>query len=116
MGLIEREWLVTLGTINLEDVTICQLRFMRQFIHWSISAFVGRLLSAAIAQLGERQTEDLKVPGSIPGLGSFAFCVCGVFEQVFMRESRSCARRAGPQCNAAIARAQGKATVLAFFS
>ena len=26
---------------------------------------------AAIAQLGERQTEDLKVPGSIPGPGSF---------------------------------------------
>ena len=26
---------------------------------------------AAIAQLGERQTEDLKVPGSIPGLGIF---------------------------------------------
>ena len=26
-------------------------------------------ISAAIAQLGERQTEDLKVPGSIPGLG-----------------------------------------------
>ena len=25
---------------------------------------------AEIAQLGERQTEDLKVPGSIPGLGS----------------------------------------------
>ena len=25
---------------------------------------------AAIAQLGERQTEDLEVPGSIPGLGS----------------------------------------------
>ena len=24
---------------------------------------------AAIAQLGERQTEDLKVPASIPGLG-----------------------------------------------
>ena len=24
---------------------------------------------AAVAQLGERQTEDLKVPGSIPGLG-----------------------------------------------
>ena len=24
---------------------------------------------AAIAQLGERQTEDLKVPGSIPGHG-----------------------------------------------
>ena len=27
--------------------------------------------TAVIAQLGERQTEDLKVPGSIPGLGSF---------------------------------------------
>ena len=26
---------------------------------------------AALAQLGERQTEDLKVPGSIPGLGKF---------------------------------------------
>ena len=26
---------------------------------------------AEIAQLGERQTEDLKVPGSIPGLGIF---------------------------------------------
>ena len=25
---------------------------------------------AAIAQLGERQTEDLKVPGSIPGRGN----------------------------------------------
>ena len=31
---------------------------------------IGR---AAIAQLGERQTEDLKVPGSIPGLGIFSF-------------------------------------------
>ena len=29
------------------------------------------MLSAAIAQLGERQTEDLKVPGSIPGGGNF---------------------------------------------
>ena len=27
------------------------------------------MTAAAIAQLGERQTEDLKVPGSIPGLG-----------------------------------------------
>ena len=26
-------------------------------------------IEAAIAQLGERQTEDLEVPGSIPGLG-----------------------------------------------
>ena len=35
-------------------------------------AFAGA--TAAIAQLGERQTEDLKVPGSIPGLGIF-FCL-----------------------------------------
>ena len=27
--------------------------------------------AAGIAQLGERQTEDLKVPGSIPGFGMF---------------------------------------------
>ena len=26
-------------------------------------------MQAAIAELGERQTEDLKVPGSIPGRG-----------------------------------------------
>ena len=32
---------------------------------------------AAIAQLGERQTEDLKVPGSIPGLGMVFFCLVG---------------------------------------
>ena len=29
-----------------------------------------RKTCAAIAQLGERQTEDLKVPGSIPGRGN----------------------------------------------
>ena len=37
---------------------------MIQFIKSSIP-------TAAIAQLGERQTEDLKVPGSIPGGGTF---------------------------------------------
>ena len=30
------------------------------------------LSKAALAQLGERQTEDLKVPGSIPGGGIFS--------------------------------------------
>ena len=29
--------------------------------------------SAVVAQLGERQTEDLKVPGSIPGDGTECF-------------------------------------------
>ena len=32
-------------------------------------AQVPKISQAAIAQLGERQTEDLKVPSSIPGLG-----------------------------------------------
>ena len=34
---------------------------------------------AAVAQLGERQTEDLKVPGSIPGLGIFYRCFFSLF-------------------------------------
>ena len=34
-----------------------------------------RSIQAAIAQLGERQTEDLKVPGSIPGLGRAMHCI-----------------------------------------
>ena len=39
---------------------------------------------AAIAQLGERQTEDLKVPGSIPGLG-ISSCYCSVAIQGHLR-------------------------------
>ena len=35
-----------------------------------MNQFFLRVPAAAIAQLGERQTEDLKVPGSIPGLGT----------------------------------------------
>ena len=37
-----------------------------------IKIYYGRIC-AAIAQLGARQTEDLKVPGSIPGRGNFVF-------------------------------------------
>ena len=33
-----------------------------------------KFAEAAIAQLGERQTEDLKVPGSILGLGMVSTC------------------------------------------
>ena len=53
-----------------------------------VLAFRGR---AAIAQLGERQTEDLKVPGSIPGLGilsrsgSYSFYALGISASVAMR-------------------------------
>ena len=34
-----------------------------------------KIPEAAIAQLGERQTEDLEVPGSIPGLGRAMHCI-----------------------------------------
>ena len=37
-----------------------------------------RRLAAAIAQLGERQTEDLKYNGSIPGLGILSLSCLGV--------------------------------------
>ena len=37
---------------------------------------VDTLVFAEIAQLGERQTEDLKVPGSIPGLGNCYLFSC----------------------------------------
>ena len=40
---------------------------------------------AEIAQLGERQTEDLKVPGSIPGLGIFIFSFLGFLQDAIAR-------------------------------
>ena len=41
----------------------------------AVSTASAVLHRAAIAQLGEHQTEDLKVPGSIPGLGMvFSWC------------------------------------------
>ena len=40
------------------------------FILGGTSSFHNSSSAAAIAQLGERQTEDLKDPGSIPGLGT----------------------------------------------
>ena len=43
-------------------------KYMDHFLSCSIIAYC-RKPAAEIAQLGERQTEDLKVPGSIPGLG-----------------------------------------------
>ena len=39
-----------------------------------LEACKSAVRQAAIAQLGERQTEDLKVPGSIPGLGMPLIC------------------------------------------
>ena len=42
-----------------------RMHSLRKFLHM-----------AATAQLGERQTEDLKVPGSIPGLGMLHAAQC----------------------------------------
>ena len=42
------------------------------------------ITAAALAQLGERQTEDLKVPGSIPGGGilvSTSSSPCGLMDK-----------------------------------
>ena len=47
------------------------LRFYASKGFPKISESRARSRHAAIAQLGERQTEDLEVPGSIPGLGTF---------------------------------------------
>jgi len=38
------------------------------------SGMLARECMAAIAQLGERQTEDLQVPGSILDLGNYYCC------------------------------------------
>ena len=37
------------------------------------STFLRDTVTTDIAQMGERQTEDLKVPGSIPGFGKTTF-------------------------------------------
>ena len=47
----------------------CRNQQMHHFAIASPFVVLDGNISAAIAQLGERQTEDLKVPGSIPGLG-----------------------------------------------
>ena len=45
---------------------------------------------AAIAQLGERQTEDLKVPSSILGLGIFVGQYIGEFGRAYLCSRLSC--------------------------
>ena len=70
-----------------------------EVVMWVVSAWhcvvwhVGAI--AAIAQLGERQTEDLKVPGSIPGLG--------IFRHHHMQMSSRCGSRGVPSAGASVA-------------
>ena len=60
-------------------VCLCLCGFLCLACSVCIMFIVGVAFVAAIAQLGERQTEDLKVPGSIPGLGIFHTGMCGLF-------------------------------------
>ena len=58
-------------TFSLSMVKIVSCTFSRSRYPTKSTTFSMNL--AAIAQLGERQTEDLKVPGSIPGGGTTFF-------------------------------------------
>ena len=53
---------------NLEHNAISYSKTIKQ--NFILFYLIFIFFQAAIAQLGERQTEDLKVPGSIPGRGS----------------------------------------------
>ena len=55
------------GLAQSEERYVSNVQAPRSKLGFSI---LLRVTGAAIAQLGERQTEDLKVPGSIPGGGS----------------------------------------------
>ena len=60
-----------------------------------------KIFQAEIAQLGERQTEDLKVPGSIPGLGIVA---TNVYEGTFQSPDITSKPKQHLQRNVAIIR------------
>lgn len=51
--------------------------FFKSFSYISsiIKKNVLEISKAPVAQLGEHKTEDLRVPGSIPGLGIFWFLI-----------------------------------------
>ena len=60
----------SLAAATATSIAVIDIRGFDLGGNWKQCAFAEA--RAAIAQLGERQTEDLKVPGSIPGLGIFA--------------------------------------------
>ena len=59
-----------MGSNPTADIFVCCLTYAS----FNFFVFCVVEVRAAIAQLGERQTEDLEVPGSIPGLGKIIFC------------------------------------------
>ncbi len=62
--------MASLAAATATSMAVMDIRGFDLGSNWKQRAFAEA--RAAIAQLGERQTEDLKVPGSIPGLGIFA--------------------------------------------
>ena len=69
LGLISKELcnVASLAATMATGMPVIGIRGCDLGNNWKQRAFAEA--RAAIAQLGERQTEDLKVPGSIPGLG-----------------------------------------------
>ena len=59
---------------NPTPITFSRVRIFFHFCTIRIEKLGGLTRIAVVAQLGERQTEDLKVPGSIPGLGIWLVC------------------------------------------
>ena len=62
----------------MEDQAIQPASFLRELHARLFERYGISRQTAAIAQLGERQTEDLEVPGSIPGLGKFIIIKRGI--------------------------------------
>ena len=62
--------MASLAAATATNMAVIDIREFDLGSIWKQCAFAEA--RAAIAQLGEHQTEDLKVPGSIPGLGIFA--------------------------------------------
>ena len=60
-------WVILEGQADATFYVYC---FSLYAYQESVNLLCKLPISASIAQLGERQTEDLKVPGSIPGGGT----------------------------------------------
>ena len=67
----------SLAAATATNMAVIDIREFDLGSNWKQCAFAEA--RAAIAQLGERQTEDLKVPGPTPGLGML---LCRTFRNI----------------------------------
>ena len=68
-----------MGSIPTWPLLLLQNKYgFHQYLIQQSLQYSSDFILAAIAQLGERQTEDLKVPGSIPGGGMYSFAASRV--------------------------------------